>query len=95
MHLFPAGNYLSLDQMCDEYAKWKWLVEQGMGEEEGNPAGPIQKVHCHMNWIPLTDFQSGDHMLIDLAPAEGGKVGQLINFSHETGPEDVAATVAR
>ena len=91
MGLFPAGDYLSLKQMRDEYAKWKWLVEEGLGEEEGTPDGPIQKVHCHPGWIPLADYQSGDHILIDLAPAEGGKVGQLINFSHETVPENVAA----
>lgn len=91
MALFPQGDYLSLRQMLDEYARWKCLVEEGLGDEGGDPEGPIQKVHCHPRWIPITDFRSGDHLMIDLAPAEGGKVGQLINFSHETGPEDVVA----
>jgi cell wall assembly regulator SMI1/predicted DNA-binding WGR domain protein len=91
MSLFPSGDYLSLDGMLHQYRIWKELVDEGTFEgEESEPEGPIQKVHYHLKWIPLT-HNSGDHTLIDLAPAEGGKVGQLIDFSHETGPEGVAA----
>jgi cell wall assembly regulator SMI1/predicted DNA-binding WGR domain protein/uncharacterized protein YukE len=91
--LFPSGYYLSLDEMVDRYGKWKYLVEEdgGFDDEDSEPKGPIQKVHYHLKWIPLTHDGGGDHTLIDLAPAEGGKVGQLIEFSHETGPDVVAA----
>jgi cell wall assembly regulator SMI1/predicted DNA-binding WGR domain protein len=91
--LFPSGDYLSLDEMLGQYKVWKELVEEGSwDDEESEPEGPIQKVHYHLKWIPLTHNGGGDHTLIDLAPAEGGKVGQLIDFSHEMGPECVAAT---
>ena len=90
--LFPSGDYLSLDEMLGQYKTWKELVEEGGWEgEESEPEGPIQKVHYHLKWIPLTHNGGGDHTLIDLAPAEGGKVGQLIDFSHESGPEGIAA----
>ena len=92
MSLFPSGDYLSLDGMFEQYKIWKELVEEGTFEDEvSEPEGPIQKVHYHLKWIPLT-HNSGDHTLIDLAPGEGGKVGQLIDFSHETGPERVASS---
>jgi cell wall assembly regulator SMI1/predicted DNA-binding WGR domain protein len=90
--LFPSGEYLSLDGMLGQYKIWKELVEEGtFDDEESEPEGPIQKVHYHLKWIPLTHDGGGDHTLIDLAPSEGGKVGQLIDFSHETGPENVAS----
>jgi cell wall assembly regulator SMI1/predicted DNA-binding WGR domain protein len=90
--LFPSGDYLSLDEMLVQYRCWKGLVEEGSWDDEvSEPEGPIQKVHYHLKWIPLTHDGGGDHTLIDMAPAEGGKVGQLINFSHETGPEEIAA----
>ena len=78
--------------MFGQYKIWKELVEEGsFDDEESEPEGPIRKVHYHLKWIPLTHDGGGDHTLIDLAPAEGGQVGQLIDFSHETGPEGVAA----
>jgi cell wall assembly regulator SMI1/predicted DNA-binding WGR domain protein len=90
--LFPSGDYLSLDEMLHQYKIWKELVGEGTwDDEESEPEGPIQKVHYHLKWIPLTHNGGGDHTLIDLAPAEGGKVGQLIDFSHEMGPEGIAA----
>jgi cell wall assembly regulator SMI1/predicted DNA-binding WGR domain protein len=89
--IFPSGDYLSLDEMLVQYKVWKELVEEGSwDDEESEPDGPIQKVHYHLKWIPLTHNGGGDHTLIDLAPAEGGKVGQLIDFSHEMGPEGIA-----
>jgi cell wall assembly regulator SMI1/predicted DNA-binding WGR domain protein len=93
MSLFPSGDYLSLEDMLSQYKVWKELVDEGLwDEEESEPEGPIQKVHYHLKWIPLTHNGGGDHTLIDLAPAKGGKVGQLIDFGHEGGPEGIAAT---
>ncbi len=84
--LFPSGEYLSLDGMLVQYRCWKELVEEGTWDDEvSEPEGPIQKVHYHLKWIPLTHNGGGDHTLIDVAPAEGGRVGQLIDFSHEDG----------
>jgi cell wall assembly regulator SMI1/predicted DNA-binding WGR domain protein len=90
--LFPSGEYLSLDGMLVQYKIWKELVDDGtLVSGAADPKGPIRNDDYNLNWIPLTHDGGGDHMLIDLDPAEGGKVGQLINFSHEGGPEEVAA----
>ena len=92
MNLFPSADYLSLEGMVFQYKSWKQLVEEGtFGDEVSSPEGPIRTVHYHLRWIPVSHNGGGDHTLIDLAPAKGGKVGQLIDFSHETGPERVAA----
>ncbi|WP_435018446.1 WGR domain-containing protein [Tundrisphaera sp. TA3] len=92
MRLFPSGDYLSLEQMQGEVRMWKEiLAETEFDEPDMEPVGPIQHVHFHPHWIPLTNSGGGDYTVIDLAPAEGGKVGQLVNFSHETGPENLAA----
>jgi cell wall assembly regulator SMI1/predicted DNA-binding WGR domain protein len=89
--LFPSGEYLSLDGILDQYRCWKELVEEGtLLSGVTSPKGPIRNDDYNLKWIPLT-HNCGDHTLIDLAPAEGGKVGQLIDLSHETGPEGVAA----
>ena len=93
MSLFPSGDYLPLAEMLFQYAAWKQLVEEGDFDGiEHEPEGPIRRDHYHLKWIPLTHNGGGDHTLIDLAPAEGGLVGQLIEFDHETGPELVSAT---
>jgi len=90
--LFPSGDYLSLDGMLHQYQVWKRLVGEGaFAGRVSEPRGPIRPVHYDLRWVPLTHNGGGDHTLIDLAPADGGKVGQLIDFSHETGPEGVAA----
>lgn len=90
--LFPSGEYLSLDGMLGQYKVWKELVEDGtLVSGAASPEGPIRNDDYNLKWIPLTHDGGGDHTLIDLDPAEGGKVGQLINLSHETGPEEVAA----
>jgi cell wall assembly regulator SMI1/predicted DNA-binding WGR domain protein len=90
--LFPSGEYLSLDGMLAQYKIWKELVEEGtLVSGAAEPKGPIRNDDYNLKWIPLTHNGGGDHTLIDLDPAEGGKVGQLIDFSHEGGPEDVAA----
>jgi cell wall assembly regulator SMI1/predicted DNA-binding WGR domain protein len=90
--LFPSGEYLSLDGMLVQYKIWKELVEDGtLVSGAADPKGPIRNDDYNLKWIPLTHNGGGDHTLIDLAPAEGGKVGQLIDFSHEGGPEEVAA----
>ncbi len=40
--------------------------------------------------FPVTD-NSGNHALIDLDPAPGGAVGQVVGFDHEAGPTGVLA----
>jgi cell wall assembly regulator SMI1 len=49
------------------------------------PKGPMKKVHISPGWIPISDNEGGDHLCVDLDPAEGGTVGQLFSYWHEYG----------
>jgi cell wall assembly regulator SMI1 len=60
-----------------------------------NPKGPIKKTWFHLHWIPIMDNQCGDFYFLDLAPAKGGKRGQIIDFSREAGPAKVIASCFR
>ncbi len=53
------------------------------------PRGPIAKVWFHPKWVPIVDNQGGDYLFIDLAPAKGGKKGQVISFFRDRGATDV------
>jgi cell wall assembly regulator SMI1 len=44
----------------------------------------VRDVYTHPRWIPvLKDGYRADYVGIDLAPAEGGTVGQVINFGRD------------
>lgn len=55
------------------------------------PKGPMKKVHISPGWIPISDNSGGDHLCIDLDPAEGGTVGQLFSYWHEYGAWRIVA----
>lgn len=93
--LLYHGELLSVEQI-----EWVWQMYSDMqrdedwGLSEGYEThalqGPIRPVHWDALRIPLTD-NSGNAVMLDLLPAEGGLVGQLIEFDHETGPQGVIA----
>jgi cell wall assembly regulator SMI1 len=45
----------------------------------------------YLQWIPLTCSSSGDHYCLDLAPSEGGTVGQIITWFHDDGQRSILA----
>ncbi len=55
------------------------------------PKGPIRTDHWNSSWIPITDNENGDHLCLDMAPAKGGKIGQIIEWDHEIGAKCVVA----
>ena len=55
------------------------------------PKGPMKKVHISAGWIPISDDSGGDHLCVDLDPAEDGKVGQLFSYWHEYGAWRIVA----
>src|SRR5579862_9494958 len=55
-------------------------------------ADPICPVWWHLGWIPFAGNGSGEEWSIDLAPAPGGQVGQVIDWEHESGPGQVHNT---
>lgn len=88
----PAGELLSLRGIAENWYAWHDLIENGeLDDSVAEPEGPIQPDWWNLKWFPVTHSGSGDHDCIDTDPAEGGISGQVIGFSHETGPERVLA----
>jgi cell wall assembly regulator SMI1 len=83
---------LSLAELTKMWNELQELVASGaFGEAESSPRGPIKKDWWNPKWIPFTHSGSGDHDCVDLDPAPGGHVGQIIEYSHEVGAMRVAA----
>jgi cell wall assembly regulator SMI1 len=88
-----------------EMAEWWRILEQLLHDERwarqppyyftdevvhsGYQAGPVQPVWWHRRWIPFASELAGNLSCIDLAPAPGGSVGQVIDWDHECGPSRV------
>lgn len=51
--------------------------------------GPIQPVWWHQRWIPFGEDNAGNLTCLDLAPAPGGAIGQILDWDHECGPSRV------
>lgn len=78
--IFQAFDILSVD-----YAESEWRSMRDWGSETGSHrssievAGPVRALHTHDAWWPFTMVHgSSAHHCIDLDPAPGGTVGQVI-----------------
>jgi cell wall assembly regulator SMI1 len=69
--------------------QWKFFQDIRPDLEAGGflstPLGPMKEVHISPGWVPISDNSGGDHLCVDLDPAEGGTVGQLFSYWHEYG----------
>jgi cell wall assembly regulator SMI1 len=90
--VFPYAYYLlSTSEIIREWLSWRDGVESGQFDRlNPSPRGSMKK-WWNPKWIPFTANGSGDHDCVDMDPTKRGKVGQVIRFSHETGPGYVAA----
>jgi cell wall assembly regulator SMI1 len=69
-------------------AAWAMMKElHDIGEFEGRkPRGATRGVESTWwspKWVPIADNGGGDFFCLDLGPAKGGQVGQVIMFGHE------------
>lgn len=79
-----AQEFLSLERIRSEWVVWKDLLHTGTFEDsESDPAEGIRSDWWNPLWVPLTYDGAGNHSCIDLAPAEGGSVGQMITMWHD------------
>ncbi|HEY9761422.1 MAG TPA: SMI1/KNR4 family protein [Trichocoleus sp.] len=82
--LMDGRELLSLDRIQDEWLVWKDLLDSHMFEDiEGDPEPGIRSDWWNAAWIPLTHDGGGNHDCLDLAPAQGGTVGQIISMWHD------------
>lgn len=86
---FSVGRLLSVQEVVQIWdAKMSSL--SGGYLMTPKPHGPIRRVGWDARWIPITDNWEGDYLAIDLAPLPGGKKGQVIWITHESGATRVA-----
>jgi cell wall assembly regulator SMI1 len=99
MPLFPPAHLSKRKQRQFRPVVASWqnrfdILESGGWDDlgcESNPVGPIRTDHWHVRWIPILDNYCGDAVCVDLAPAKGGKRGQIIEWDHEVGATQVLA----
>jgi cell wall assembly regulator SMI1 len=88
-----GGGLISLKRMVKAWRMWAKGVAsgtfQGM-EDLLQSKGPIKKCWWNVRWIPIID-RGGSCDFVDMDPAEGGHVGQIVHFFHETGADRVDA----
>ena len=96
--VLPGLRFLSCKRIVREWKTWASLRKseaKHLPEHDaaaGNLDPGVRPVYTHPAWIPL--FQDGDradYFGIDLAPAPGGKKGQLINFGRDEDQHFIAA----
>lgn len=57
------------------------------------PSGPIKGDEWwRLGWIPFCGDGGGDHLCVDLDPADGGTVGQVISMWHDMPNRDLTGT---
>lgn len=88
-----AFGPLAISQLQREWEIQNELLEggdfEGCEPEECDPE--IRNESWNAGWIPLAGNGGGDLYCIDMVPAEGGNVGQIISHNHETFNHKVVA----
>jgi cell wall assembly regulator SMI1 len=81
--VFSGRALLSLKGILTYWKVWKKAFDDGEMDEDTEPDEGIQQEWWVPQWIPVTSDFGGNHDMIDLAPDEGGKVGQIIAVWHD------------
>ncbi|MCU9953414.1 SMI1/KNR4 family protein [Burkholderia sp. BKH01] len=75
---------LSSHEIIAQWTIWKGLVDGGDFDGVMSEPDPgIRDDWYNLKWIPFTHDGSGNHLCLDLDPAEGGAVGQVIRVWHD------------
>jgi|GEM_PF-6412200 cell wall assembly regulator SMI1 len=75
------GNWvpLTIEEIGSEWRATIGLVgDEGISADRG-----IQPKWFHSKWLPIASDGGGNLLCVDCDPAEGGTVGQVIEFDHE------------
>lgn len=88
--LFGFESY-GLDDIAGTWECQQIPPRAGHEEEPVAAHGPIREEECNAMWIPVGGNQCGDHLMLDLAPAQGGTMGQLFWWDHEDWTAEILA----
>jgi cell wall assembly regulator SMI1 len=97
---FPKGDVgyvlLPLSELVSDWKMWKELLEGGEFEGEKARGSPgVRGDWWNVGWVPFASDCGGDYYCIDLAPARGGKKGQVIAMAHDSGARKLLAPSLR
>ncbi|TFY83240.1 hypothetical protein EWM64_g774 [Hericium alpestre] len=89
--LFFGLTLLPLDEVLDEWRFWREVdSDPSTGAHaklkelmQSIPPGWIRREYSQRGWIPLITDKTGNYIGVDLNPAEGGAVGQVIIFGRD------------
>ncbi|PZO44117.1 MAG: molybdenum cofactor biosynthesis protein MoeA [Pseudanabaena frigida] len=94
--LIEGREFLSLERIKEEWQIWKDLLDSETFQDDGvdqgcNPELGIINVWWSAKWLPITYDGGGNHDCLDLNPAEGGTVGQIITMWHDDAERKIVA----
>jgi cell wall assembly regulator SMI1 len=90
--VLPGWELFSADRIVREWRVWEELrrdefVPEGLA---CSPTGPIRGDEWwRLGWIPFTGDGGGNHLCLDMDPAPGGAVGQIITMWHDDETREV------
>ena len=85
--VFEGEELLSTDRILSEWKAWRTVMEDSsMKDLRSSPDAGVKNDWWNAKWIPITYDGHGNHYCLDLDPAAGGQVGQIIRMWHD-GPE--------
>ncbi len=90
--LLDNSEFLSTGAILDQWTVWKDLLDSGDFKDAVSEPDPgVKNDWWNPKWIPFSHNGGGDHDCLDLDPAVGGKVGQVIGMWHDAGNREVQA----
>jgi len=92
--VLPGWELFSADRISDEWSVWSELYDDQFKPDgyDCAPTGPIRGDEWwRLRWIPFCGDGGGNHLCVDMEPADGGAVGQVITMWHDAPNRDVAA----
>jgi cell wall assembly regulator SMI1 len=82
--LFNGLNLISIEEITQSWNSNRELLNSGAFKNtKADTDKAIKSDWWNVNWIPITDNMSGDHLVIDLDPTEDGTYGQIFNYWHD------------
>ena len=101
--VFAGDEWLSIERIIDEYDIWQALHADGSFQNDDGSdfgcqpedAGIKPDFWWNPKWIPLTADGGGNSKMIDLDPAEQGRVGQIIQMWHDDEAREKVANSLR
>lgn len=91
-HLYDGERFLGCAGIRGEWRNWKALsLDEDLIACKGAPGPGVKDDWFNLKWIPFSHDGMGDHLCVDMDPAEGGIVGQVIRVWHDLDDRDVIA----